>query len=155
MELKLIRKWRKETYTIGQLYINSIFFGNTLEDKDRGLSDNMSETVIKTKKVYGETAIPTGRYSILLTYSNKFHSRAWAQKYNGKVPLINSVKGFSGIRIHPLNTAKDSYGCIGVGENDKAGWISNSTKYFYDLMDKYIVPALKNGEKIYITISHE
>lgn len=37
MKLKLIRKWKKETYTIGQLYVDGVFFSNTIEDKDRGL----------------------------------------------------------------------------------------------------------------------
>ena len=66
MEIKVDRKWKKDTYTIGNLYINGKFFGNTLEDKDRGLKQTDSLAIIQSKKVYGETAIPTGRYEILM-----------------------------------------------------------------------------------------
>lgn len=94
MELLVERKYKKDKYTIGNFYIDNILFSNTLEDKDRGLKQSMSEEEIKKLKVYGETAIPTGRYKITRTYSSKF----------GKTMiLINNVKGFSGIRIHSGN----------------------------------------------------
>ena len=51
MKLLLERKWKKDTYTIGKLYIDNEFFCNTLEDKDRGLVSTMSLTEInKIKK---------------------------------------------------------------------------------------------------------
>ena len=34
MKLKLVRKWKKEGYTIGQLYVDGVFFSNKIEDKD-------------------------------------------------------------------------------------------------------------------------
>ena len=37
MELKLKRIARRETYTIGHLYIDGEYFCDTVEDKDRGL----------------------------------------------------------------------------------------------------------------------
>ena len=64
MKIKVERKWKKETYTIGRLYINEKFFCNTLEDMDRGLKQSDPITTIQKKKVYGETAIPTGKYKI-------------------------------------------------------------------------------------------
>ena len=135
MELKLIRKYKKDTYTVGILYIDGKYFSNTIEDKDRGLTSNMSLSEIQSKKVYGETAIPTGTYEISLnTISPKFKDRVWAKPYKGKIPRLLGVKGFNGILIHPLNTAKDSLGCIGVGENKIKGQIINSTKYFHKLM---------------------
>lgn len=135
MELKLIRKYKKDTYTVGILYVDGKYFSNTIEDKDRGLTSNMSLSEIQSKKVYGETAIPTGTYEISLnTISPKFKDRIWAKPYKGKIPRLLGVKGFNGILIHPLNTAKDSLGCIGVGENKIKGQIINSTKYFHKLM---------------------
>ena len=50
MELLLDRKYRKETYSIGNLYVDGVFFSNTLEDTDRNLFQGMQEDWIKKKK---------------------------------------------------------------------------------------------------------
>lgn len=151
MELILERKWKKSNYTIGNLIVNGTFFSNTLEDKDRGLSDNMDLNTIKAKKVYGETAIPTGIYTIdMKTVSPKFKYRAWAQP-TGVVPRLLNVKGFEGILIHPLNKASESLGCIGVGDNKIVGQIINSTATYKKLF-KLLQDAYNKGEKIIIKI---
>ena len=153
MELLLHRKWKKEKYTIGDLYIDGIFFSNTIEDKDRGLSSDMPSNKINRIKVWGETAIPTGRYRIdMNTVSSKFGSRTWARKYNGVVPRLLGVPCFSGVLIHVGNRAEDSLGCLLVGENKVKGQVINSTATFYNLMDNYLVPASRRGEEIWITI---
>lgn len=152
MKLKTDRAWKKEAYTIGRFFVNGIRFYESLEDKDRGLNSGMSESEIASKKVYGKTAIPTGTYRVILSVSQKFKTRAWAKKYGGLVPEIVGVKGFSGVRIHPLNTAEESLGCIGIGENKVAGKIINSQKRYYELMDKYLIPAWSRKEEITITI---
>ncbi|MBQ3712073.1 MAG: hypothetical protein II891_06730 [Bacteroidales bacterium] len=153
-ELNLLveRKWKKDTYTVGRFYVAGAFFGNSMEDKDRGFDKSMPLKAIQLGKVYGKTAIPTGTYIVKLTFSPKFMNRAWGEKYGGLVPEIMDVPAFSGVRIHPLNCAEDSLGCIGVGKNDKKGWISKATKYYYDLMDNYLMPAHKRGETITINI---
>ena len=152
MELLLNRRWKKDTYTIGELFINGVKYSETCEDKDRGLKDSMSLSEIKSKKIYGQTAIPTGRYEIKMTYSAKFANRAWARKYNGKVLEITNVKGYSGVRIHPFNTAQESLGCVAPGRNLEKGKVLQSTVYYTRLVDEYIYPALKKSEKVYITI---
>lgn len=152
MELVLDRKWKKDTYTIGVMYVNGVRFSETVEDKDRGLKQSMSLVEIKGKKVYGKTAIPTGTYEIKMTYSPKFALKAFGKKYGGKVPQIMDVKGYEGVRIHPFNTAADSYGCIAVGRNTVKGMVTQSTEYYYKLMDNYIMPAVKKSEKVTLTI---
>ena len=117
MRLTLIRRWNKDKYCIGDLYIDGKWFSNTLEDTDRGLDDRMSLEEIKKMKIKGETAIPTGMYQVLLTYS---------PKYKKIMPLINNVKGYSGIRIHSGNTAKDTEGCLLVGKNKEVGKVLDS-----------------------------
>ncbi len=152
MELQIVRKYKKDTYTIGGLYVDGKWFSDTLEDKDRGLRDTMLPEEIRSKKVYGETAIPTGRYDVRMTYSVRFASRAWDRKYNGRVPEVVDVKGFAGIRIHPGNSDKDTLGCILVGRNTIKGRITQSTDYYYRLLDNYIVPAIERGEKVTLSI---
>lgn len=138
MILTLKRKYFKEEYTIGDLYINGKWFCNTIEDKDRGLNSTMELKTIQREKVYGKTAIPSGRYKVSITYS---------PKYKKNMPLIENVKGFEGIRIHSGNTEKDSLGCIIVGENKKKGMVINSRVTYNKLMD-----ILKNEKEIYIII---
>lgn len=152
MELLLDRKWKKDTYTIGVMYVNGERFSETIEDEDRGLKDSMPLSEIKAKKVYGKTAIPTGTYEIQMTYSPKFAGKPFGKKYGGKVPQIMNVKGYEGVRIHPFNTAEDSYGCIAVGKNTVKGMVTQSTAYYYKLMDNYIMPAIRKGEKVTLTI---
>lgn len=152
MNIIVDRKWKKESYTIGNVYINSIFFGNSLEDKDRGLDSSMSLTEIQRKKVYGQTAIPAGTYQVKMTYSNRFATKFWGRKYNGKVPELLNVKGFDGIRIHPGNTAQSTSGCVLVGKNTAKGMVTQSTEYYYKLLDNYILPAIKRNEPITITL---
>lgn len=117
MKLKLVRKYRKETYTIGKLYVDDVYFCDVIEDKDRGLDESMSLADIMVKKRYGETAIPYGTYSVVITYS---------PKYKKMMPLIKDVKGFVGIRIHSGNTAKDTLGCLIIGKNTKVGMVTES-----------------------------
>lgn len=129
----------KDTYTIGKLYIDGVYFCDTIEDKDRGLDDSMEESVIKERKVYGETAIPMGTYKVEITYSPKFKKN---------LPLLIGVKGFEGIRIHSGNTAKDSLGCIIVGRNKKVGMVLDSRA----TMTKLLKVLTSTKENIWLTI---
>lgn len=138
MELKLVRLYKKSEYTIGKMYINGEYFCDTVEDCDRGLSQNMKNSTIEAKKMYGNTAIPTGRYSVVLSYSNKFKKT---------LPLLKNVLGFGGIRIHSGNTAEDSLGCIIVGENKIKGGVINSKVTLERLMAK-----LRGQTNIWLTI---
>lgn len=153
MEITIKRIAKKASYTIGKLYVDGTYVCDTIEDKDRGLTDDMPLELIKTKKVYGETAIPTGTYKLdMNTVSPKFKDRSWAKPYGGKVPRLLNVKGFDGILVHPLNKASESLGCVGVGKNTIVGMVTDSTNTFKKLMDNYLVPAKKRGESITITI---
>lgn len=152
MELLLNRRWKKDTYTIGEFFINGKKFSETCEDKDRGLTNKMSLAEIKSKKIYGKTAIPTGTYEIKMTYSAKFANRPFAKPYGGKVVEIMNVPGYQGVRMHPLNTAEDSLGCVGLGRNLEKGKVLQSTAYYLKFVNEYILPVIKKGEKITLTI---
>ncbi len=138
MKLKLVRKYRKETYTIGKLYVDGVYFCDTIEDKDRGLDDAMGLAEIMIKKRYGETAIPYGTYKVEITYS---------PKYKKLMPEIKNVKGFSGIRIHSGNTAKDTLGCLIIGRNTQVGMVTESRKTYNKLF-----ALLKDAKDISIEI---
>lgn len=153
MELKLIRKEKEANYTIGDLFVNGILFSQTLEDKDRGLTQDMPLEEIKAKKVYGKTAIPTGTYEIdMNTVSPKFKDRSWAKPYGGKLPRLIGVKGFEGVLLHVGNTSESTSGCLLVGKNSIKGMVTDSTRTFHTLMSKFLLPAKVKGERITITI---
>lgn len=141
MNITLNRIAKKAKYTIGKLYINDQYFCDTLEDTDRGLTQSMTEQQIGSKKVYGETAIPTGTYRIIISYSNKFKKQ---------MPLLLNVPGFAGIRIHSGNTEKDSLGCILVGKNKAVGKVLESRDTYSKLF--FILQEANKKETIKITI---
>ena len=141
MKLRLERKYFKETYTIGNLYINGSFFSNTLEDKNRDVNKNGKFDNDETK-IYGETCIPFGTYKVILTMSPKFKR---------ELPRLLNVPSFEGVLIHRGNTAKDSAGCILIGENKAVGKVLNSTPYEERLV-KMMKNAISRGEEITIEI---
>lgn len=152
MEIVLQRRFKGPKYTIGSLFINNEYFCDTIEDKDRNLNDSMTEDEIKRIKVYGETAIPYGTYTIdMNTVSPKFKNRTWAKPYGGKIPRLLNVKGFEGILVHVGNFQHDSLGCILVGENKQVGRVINSIATFNKLMSLLLKAKLK-GEEIEIVI---
>ena len=94
-----------EANNIGDFFIDGEFFCYSLEDQIR----------YDDKKVYGKTAIPDGRYKVVLTVSNRFKRI---------MPLLLDVPNFSGVRLHGGNTAEDSHGCPLIAFN----LIENKTK---------------------------
>lgn len=154
MELLVDRKWKKETYTIGRLYIDGKLFCNTCEDKDRGLKQTMPLSKIKEVKVAALTAIPTGTYIVSMnTISPKYSLKPWyfSNCHGGRMPRIENVPGWSGVLIHPGNTAADSEGCILVGKNDATGMVTNSKAIFLELYNR-LYAAAERGETIILTI---
>lgn len=144
MKIYLVRKWPRDGYTIGVLYINGQRICETLEDKDRGLFEEMTLDEIKKSKIKGETAIPIGRYQITWTYSPRFKKM---------LPLLNGVPGFEGIRIHSGNKAKDTEGCILCGRNTEVGTVTNS-RYWTNKVNGLIEAACKRKEEVTITIHY-
>lgn len=149
MKLLLKRIAKLPTYTIGKLYIDGTYICDTLEDCDRNLKQSMTLSEIKSKKVYGQTAIPTGTYNISMdVISPKFKNRAWAKPYNGKLPRLLNVPGYEGVLIHVGNSAEDTLGCVLVGQNTIKGKVTNSTATFHKLMNI----LTKQKDNITITI---
>lgn len=134
MEMTLTRTAKRKTYTIGCLAIDGTYFCDTLEPAWRDLK--------KKHKVKGHTAIPEGRYPVVIT---------WSPKFGQWLPLLLHVPLFEGIRIHAGNTEADTAGCILPGENRKEGHVLNSTRYV-NLLKRRIVEAKERGEGVWITV---
>jgi hypothetical protein len=129
MELQLIRTERSGNSTIGELSVDGKFECYTLEDLERPV------------KIKGDTAIPVGRYEVIINQS---------QRFGRLLPLLLNVPEFEGVRIHPGNTATDTEGCILVGETKGEASIGQSRAAFQQLFDKLKI-ALER-EKIFIEI---
>lgn len=135
MKLTLKRIALRPTYTIGKLYIDDVYFCDTIEDTVRdtnksGKFDNGEQ------KIKGKTAIPYGTYEIKWTYSPRF------KKYT---PQLMNVPSFEGIRIHAGNTSADTEGCLILGKNKQVGKVLNSRatiNKFYPIIKE----ACSNGK---------
>lgn len=145
MELTLNRKLKLENKTIGELLVNNKKFCDTLEDKVRLSWSLLPFRQLLGIKIWGKTAIPAGRYEIVITYSERFKRR---------LPLLLKVPQFESIRIHGGNTELDTEGCLLIGKLDtKTNTIYGAKSL--GLLDKLMAilePASKTG-KIFITIN--
>lgn len=149
MEITLKRIARRETYTIGRLYVDGQYVCDTIEDRDRGLSQALPASVNAVRKRRGMTAIPTGRYRVTLDVKSpkfsKYKAYEWCQGY---LPRLINVPAFDGVLIHAGNSAADTEGCLLVGENKVVGKVLNSMAAL-----KRLYPLLKAAKgNIYITI---
>lgn len=152
MELKLIRKYLKEDYTIGHFYVDGKYFSDTIEDKVRDYNKDGDLNDAGETKVYGHTAIPYGRYKIdMKTRSPKYSLRSNYLWCGGYLPRLVDVPHFEGILIHAGNTAEDSSGCLLVGENKVKGRLINSMATLRRLYAELKLADAK-GEEIWITI---
>ena len=142
MELNVKRIARKDGYTIGRLFINNEYFCDTLEDTDRGLKDTMQVNEILAKKVKTQTAIPTGKYDVILTFSPRFRR---------VLPLLLNVPGYQYIRVHNGNRPDSTEGCLLVGENKAKGQVLNSRATLEKLMS-ILLECEKRKEKVTILI---
>lgn len=135
MEYRLKRIALKETYTIGRLYRGNEYICDTLEDTVRELPDGEAGPFYK---VPGRTAIPRGRYRVIVNDSPKFKR---------ELPLLLDVPFFSGIRIHRGSKHEHTDGCILVGENTTVGRVNNSWDW-----EPRVTQMMKADKTVYLTI---
>ena len=151
MELILKRIAKRKTYTIGRLYIRRQVMDEYLPGtEDKYFCDTLEPTWRDYEhgayKVKGRSAIPEGRYAVVISYSPKF--KQWLPILLGG-PDFN--RKWQGIRIHAGNSAKDTEGCILVGQNREVGQVVDSRIWLHRLKQK-IVEAKGRGEAVWITI---
>jgi hypothetical protein len=144
MEIAVKRQFKSATSTIGELSINGVYQQIfTLEDTDRGLKQNMLLAEIQAQKVFGKTAIPAGRYEVIINFSEHFQR---------DMPLLVNVPGYEGVRIHVGNSDVDTEGCLLLGLSRAQDFVGDSRKAFakfYPLLQA----AFYKKEPVFITIS--
>lgn len=128
IKLLVKREFFTDKYTIGKLYVDGVYFCDTLENTVR------PEGI----KIPNETAIPYGKYKVIVNFSPKFKRL---------LPRLLEVPMFDGILIHRGNSVVDTSGCILIGENKVKGMVLNSTIY-----EEKLVKLLKDKDNIEITI---
>jgi len=142
MEITVRREKGTKKTTPGRMYVNGKMFCYTLEDVERpGVARDPS------KKVYGETAIPRGRYQVTVSKSTRFKR---------DMLLLLNVPQFEGIRVHSGNTAEDTHGCIIVARNrESLDKIYGDSRLLEGSLTTLVKKALASKEKVFITVTHE
>ena len=135
MKIRLVREQYRPDSTIGRMFVDDVFECFTLEDG------------VRTQKIHGKTAIPAGAYRVTVEDSPRFKR---------KLPRLHDVPNFSGVLIHPGNTAADTEGCILVGQNWQPGQeaIGASRAAFQALFPE-IVSAIERREPVSIEVVQE
>ena len=152
LNITVDRRFPRDGYTIGNMYLDGKYFCDTCEDTDRGLKQTDSLATIKSKKVMHETAIPKGRYRVTLkVQSPKYSQRSQYNFCKGYLPRLLEVPGYDGVLIHIGNSKKDTSGCILVGKNKMKGMVLNSTETFKALYAR-LKEADAKGKEIWITV---
>lgn len=143
MDLLLYRKYPRPEYTISLFSIDGMYLCEMIEDTVRDLNKDGDLLDDGETKIPKETAIPYGRYKIILSMSPKFKRI---------LPLLIGVKHFTGIRIHKGRDAGSTEGCLIPGENKIKGGVINSEKFEMIIIER-ILEAEKRGEEVWINIT--
>ena len=129
MDLRVKRLEFSDDSTIGELSVDGQFECYTLEDK------------VRPVKIKGKTAIPAGRYEVVINFSQRFQK---------PLPLLLNVPNFEGVRIHPGNVSANTEGCILVGDTRRVNFVGQSRVAFNRLFQKMKTAA--KIQKIFIEI---
>jgi len=119
INLLILRDTFTDNSTIGELFVNGERFCDTLELPYR---DNQRSV----------SCIPIGEYKVRLRYPRESATRNYLHL------LVQDVKDRSYVLFHRGNTAKDTRGCILVGQGSQQDIVYNSTLAM-DLLMKEII----------------
>jgi hypothetical protein len=152
-KIKVERYIKGDNFTVGKLYIDDVFYCNTLEDKDRGLRQDMPLATINSIKVPAKTCIPSGTYKISLDIkSPSFSQKDWYVKNinGGRLPYLLNVPGYTHILLHGGKTVDNTEGCLLTGIYANNGQLKDYASSRQKLKD--VFDAIKNYKDIEITI---
>ena len=158
MIITLKRIYCKGTFTLGARQIQTESNNEYLTN--RYFCDTLEPHAIdwrREEKIAGKTAIPTGRYRVVMSYS---------KTYKRRMPYLLNVPHFTGIMIHTGNSPDDTRGCILVGKavrpqkpeeenpTGKATVIGRLTdsRITFNKLYELIKEAVKKGEEAFLII---
>ena len=158
MTITLKRIYCKGTFTLGALQIQTE--SNNDFRTSKYFCDTLEPHAIdwrREEKVAGKTAIPTGRYRVVMSYS---------KTYKRRMPFLQNVPHFTGIMIHTGNSVDDTRGCILVGKavrpqkpeeeslTGKATVIGRLTdsRVTFNRLYEIIKEAMKKGESVVVEV---
>lgn len=133
INLLIIRDTFTDKSTIGTLYINGEKFGDTLENPYLNNQRNIS-------------CIPKGQYKVRLRLPRESATRNYLHL------LVQDVPNRDWILFHRGNSAKDTSGCILVGNGRKQDIVENS-RLAMDLVVKELIHL--GGENINLIIKNK
>lgn len=144
MLIEIVRTDFTENTSSGQLFIDGERFCETLEDAARAFG----------VKVPGQTCLPPGNYSVIVTHSPRFN-RPMILIYTN--PRDHSCEHggirFEGVRIHGGNTHEDTEGCPLVAYNristDRIQGTAEAD------LTALVRAALRSGDAVSLTIRNE
>lgn len=142
MKIELKRDSYTARTTLGKLYIDGVYFCETLEDTVRPYAI----------KVKGDTAIPEGEYLVDVTMSSRFKREMPIISTDGKWTINCNGIQFKGVRFHGGNNHSNTHGCPLVAKNR----LNDDT--IQGTMEKpltaKIKKAISNGENIHLFVTN-
>lgn len=143
--MRVVREPSDFGATLGALYINDFWVCWTLEDaiRERPMTPGVQPAVwVAEWKVKGRTAIPAGRYQVVMEYSPRFDI---------VLPELKGVPGFSETKFHAGNDVDDTDGCILVGRTRQTRTIGESR-----IALDHVLALLKsfNGAPIFVDVEN-
>ncbi len=129
--------------TFGKLYKENVYLNETLEDKVRGENEPF---------VLKETAIPYGKYRLIISFSNRF-KKQMIQIVNirGNNILYHGISiDACGLRLHGGNTEADTIGCVLCGKTRTKTGIQDCAGIVQSLID--LIKKTDETEEVYLII---
>ena len=135
MQIELKRDLVQDGHlTFGKFYLDGVLACEVLEPPVRELDG----VLVTNWKVRGDTAIPRGRYRVIINHSHQL---------NTDTPLLLNVPGFEGVRI--FTSGFDGWITVGV-ERVSRGLLHRREAFRELLQD--IHDALNSGEQVWVTV---
>ena len=139
MSVRIVRVAEGKNSTLSHLYMDNQFVCYLLEDK------------IRDVKVAGQTAIPTGRYKLVLNTTGKMntrYSKSFPKMHKGMVEIVG-LPNFDFVYIHIGNYHTETAGCPLVGsfwQRTEVDYIVKRSRDCYVWLYPKFVELIERGE---------